>query len=186
MTTVSWARAQRARGSRTPGPKLPTRCASWCSPGLYQTFTLGGRQSVVPSCTHSSWGVAARSVSNLVSIGGFRSQPVADASGVPVLRDQGLDRPAEHGKTDPCPRPTAPGNRRVLPSMRLCEPGNALVADEDFRDHGRVLGSRPLGQDGAQSETLRNPDKIVGERGCQRPDAPMIGHDSRRSCSFRP
>jgi hypothetical protein len=30
-----------------------------------------------------------RPVSNLVSIGGFRSRLVADASGAPVLRDQG-------------------------------------------------------------------------------------------------
>jgi hypothetical protein len=31
---------------------------------------------------------------------GFRSRPVADASGAPVLRDQRPDRPAEHGKAD--------------------------------------------------------------------------------------
>jgi hypothetical protein len=31
----------------------------------------------------------------------FRSRPVADASGAPVLRDQGPDRPAGHGKADP-------------------------------------------------------------------------------------
>jgi uncharacterized protein with GYD domain len=36
---------------------------------------------------------------NLVSRG-FRSRPVADAFGAPVLRDQGSDRPAGHGKTD--------------------------------------------------------------------------------------
>jgi hypothetical protein len=32
---------------------------------------------------------------------GFRSRLVADASGAPVLRDQGPDRPAGHGKVDP-------------------------------------------------------------------------------------
>jgi hypothetical protein len=31
---------------------------------------------------------------------GFRSRLVADASGAPVLRDQGSDRPAGHGKAD--------------------------------------------------------------------------------------
>jgi hypothetical protein len=30
----------------------------------------------------------------------FRFRPVADACGAPVLRDQGPDRPAEHGKAD--------------------------------------------------------------------------------------
>jgi hypothetical protein len=30
----------------------------------------------------------------------FRSRPVADASGAPVLRDQGPDRPAGHSKAD--------------------------------------------------------------------------------------
>ena len=37
---------------------------------------------------------------------GFRSHLVADASGAPVLRDQGPDRPAGHGKADLCRRPT--------------------------------------------------------------------------------
>lgn len=41
--------------------------------GLYQSFKLGGCRSVVPSCTRSSRGVAAGSVSNLVSIGGSGS-----------------------------------------------------------------------------------------------------------------
>ena len=31
---------------------------------------------------------------------GFRARPVADAFGAPVLRDQGPDRPAGHGKAD--------------------------------------------------------------------------------------
>jgi hypothetical protein len=52
-----------------PGPKLPMRCAGRYSPGLYQASQLGRRRSVVPSCTRSSRGVAARPVSNLVSIG---------------------------------------------------------------------------------------------------------------------
>jgi hypothetical protein len=82
-----------------PEPKLPTRCAGRCAPGLCQAFELGGRQSVVPSCTRSSRGVVASPVSNLVSIG-FRSRLVADAIGAPVLRDQGPDRPAGHGKAD--------------------------------------------------------------------------------------
>jgi hypothetical protein len=30
----------------------------------------------------------------------FRFRPVADACGAPVLRDQGPDRPAGHGKAD--------------------------------------------------------------------------------------
>jgi hypothetical protein len=58
-----------ARGSRTPGPKLPTPCCSLCSPRLYRPFELGGCRKFVPSCTHSSRGVAARPVSNPVSIG---------------------------------------------------------------------------------------------------------------------
>jgi hypothetical protein len=38
---------------------------------------------------------------------GFRSRLVADAFGAPVLRDQGPDRPAGHGKADLSPRLTA-------------------------------------------------------------------------------
>jgi hypothetical protein len=99
VTTASWARVRRARGSRTPGPKLPTPCTGWLSPGLYQVFTLGGRQSVVPACTRSSRGVLARLVSNLVSIG------VPVPSGRGRLRRSGpprpgTDRPAGHGKAD--------------------------------------------------------------------------------------
>jgi hypothetical protein len=53
-----------------PGPKLPTRCAGWCAPGLYRASELGRCRNVAPSCTRSSRGVAARPVSNLVSIRG--------------------------------------------------------------------------------------------------------------------
>jgi hypothetical protein len=66
-----------SRDRGAPGPKLPTRCASWSSPGLYQAFTLGRRQSVVPSCTRSSRGVVARPVSNRVSIHDLRHTAVA-------------------------------------------------------------------------------------------------------------
>jgi hypothetical protein len=100
VTTASWARVRRARGSRTPVPRLPARCADRCSPSLHKAFWQGGCRSVVPSCTRSSQGITARPVSNLVSIGGFRSRSVADAFGAPVLRDQGPDRPAGHGKAD--------------------------------------------------------------------------------------
>jgi integrase len=55
---------------RTPGPKLPTRRPSQCSPGLHHAFELDGCRRVVPSCIRSSRGVTARPVSNLVSIGG--------------------------------------------------------------------------------------------------------------------
>jgi hypothetical protein len=78
----------------TSGPELPTRCGDRCSPGLCQAFELDRCRHIVPSRTRSSRGVAARPVSNLVSIRGFRSRPVADACGAPVLRDQGLGRPA--------------------------------------------------------------------------------------------
>jgi hypothetical protein len=70
-----------------PGPKLHMRRAGRCSGGLYQTFKLGRRRSVISSCTRSSRGVAARPVSNLVSIG------------APVLRDQApIGRPARQGR----------------------------------------------------------------------------------------
>jgi hypothetical protein len=52
-----------------PGPKLRTWCAGRCSPDLDQAFKQGGRRSVVPPSARSSRGVAARPVSNLVSIG---------------------------------------------------------------------------------------------------------------------
>ena len=71
----------------TPGPKLRTRCAGRCSPGLYQAFKVDGRQSVVPSCTRSARGVVARPVSNLVSIG------VPVPSGCGRLRRSGPPRP---------------------------------------------------------------------------------------------
>jgi hypothetical protein len=82
-----------------PGPKLRTQCAGWCSPGLQHAFKLGRRRRAVPSCIRLSWGVAARPVSNLVSIG-LRSRLVADDFGAPALRDSGPDRPAGQGRAD--------------------------------------------------------------------------------------
>jgi hypothetical protein len=87
------------RSQGAPGPKLRRWCVGRCSPGLYQAVELDVCRSPVPCCSRSSRGVAARPVSNLVSIG-VRSRLVADASGAPVLRDQGPDRPAGHGKVD--------------------------------------------------------------------------------------
>jgi hypothetical protein len=81
----------RTGGHYTPGPKLHTRCAGWSSLGLYQAFTLGGRQIVVPSCIRSSRGVVARPVSILVSIG------VAVPSGRGRLRRSGPPRPGPIG-----------------------------------------------------------------------------------------
>jgi hypothetical protein len=57
----------RPRGTGVPEPKLPTRCAGVCCPGFWQAFELDRCRRVVPSCTRSSRGVAARPVSNLVS-----------------------------------------------------------------------------------------------------------------------
>jgi hypothetical protein len=77
------------------GPKLPTRCAGWCSPRLYRPFELGGCRTVAPSRTRLSRGIASRPVSNLVSIGSL----------VPSSRGRlrpygpprpGLGRPAGH------------------------------------------------------------------------------------------
>ena len=84
---------------RTPGPKLPTRCSGWCSPGLYQPVELGESRSTVPSCSRSSRGVAPRPVSNLVSIGasGPSGRGRLRRSGPPR---PGPDRPAGHGKAD--------------------------------------------------------------------------------------
>jgi hypothetical protein len=90
-----------------PGPKLPTRCAGRCSPGLYQAFELGGRRSVVSSCTRASQGVAARPVSNRVSIGGSgpaRSRtPAALRSS--ATRDRSAGR-ARQGRCSPLDHPT--------------------------------------------------------------------------------
>ena len=87
-----------------PGPKLPTRCAGRSSPGLYQAVELRGRRGVVPPCTRSSRGVAARPVSNLVSIG------VPVPSGRGRLRRSGPPRPgtgsagrARQGRSRPEP-----------------------------------------------------------------------------------
>ncbi len=49
-------------------------------------------------------------LANCVSIR-FRFRPVADACGAPVVRDQGPDRPAGHGKADPSRDPLH-GHRR--------------------------------------------------------------------------
>ena len=98
VTTVSWARVRMTRGSHTPGPKLRTRCAGWCSHGLYQAVDLDTCRSPVPCCSRSSRGVAARPVSNLVSIGVpvpsghgrlWRSGPVAGmgSTGRPGARE---------------------------------------------------------------------------------------------------
>ena len=86
----------RPHGTSVPEPKLPTRCAGWSSPGLYQALELGGCRSFVPSCTRSSRGVAARPV----SIGGFGSvgRGRLRRSGPPR---PGTDRPAGSGKADP-------------------------------------------------------------------------------------
>ena len=101
VTTVSWARVRMTRGSHTPGPKLRTRRAGWCSHGLYQAVDLDACRGPVPCCSRSSRGVAARPVSNLVSIG------VPVPSGRGRLRRSGpprpgTDRPAGHGKADLC------------------------------------------------------------------------------------
>jgi hypothetical protein len=48
-------------------PKLPTRCGGQCSPGLCKAFELDGCRRVIPPCTRSSWGVASRPVSNVLS-----------------------------------------------------------------------------------------------------------------------
>jgi hypothetical protein len=57
---------------------------------------------------------------------GFRSCPVADAYGAPVLRDQGPDRPAGHGKADA----GLERNRRLLVGLvvDLSVPGVRSVA----------------------------------------------------------
>jgi hypothetical protein len=107
VTTASWARVRRAHGSRTPEPKLPTRCAGWCVSGLYQAVELGGCRSVVPSCTRSSRGVAARPVSNLVSIGG--SGPVRSRTPAGLRSSATRDRSAGRARQGRCrPRPTIP------------------------------------------------------------------------------
>jgi hypothetical protein len=51
----------------------------------------------VVGCVHR---LQDRLMSNYVSIRGFQSRLVADACGAPVLRDQGPDRPAGHGKAE--------------------------------------------------------------------------------------
>jgi hypothetical protein len=56
-----------SRQSHT-GTQFPTQRPGRCFPGLYHAFELGGRRSIVPLCTCSSRGVAARTVGNLVSI----------------------------------------------------------------------------------------------------------------------
>ena len=93
------------------------RCACRCSLGLYQAFELGRRRTVVPSCPRSSRSVAARPVSNLVSIG------VPVPSGRGRLRRSGpprpgTDRPAGHGKADPGLTPCMPCSFRLLPHPR--------------------------------------------------------------------
>jgi len=90
-----------------PGPKFPTRCPGRSSPGLYQAFTLGGRQSVVPSCTRSSRGVAVRPVSNLVSIG--CSGPVWSRTPAALRSSATRDRSAGRARQGRCkPRPCDP------------------------------------------------------------------------------
>jgi hypothetical protein len=90
-----------------PGPKLRTRCASWCAPGLRKAGELGGCRIVVPSWTRSSRGVAARPVSNLVSIGGSgsawsRTPPALRSS---ATRDRSAGR-ARQGRCSLCGSPT--------------------------------------------------------------------------------
>ena len=134
VTTVSWARVRMTRGSHTPGPKLRTRCAGWCSPGFQSALKLGRRPSVVPSCTGSSRGVVARPVSNLVSIGGsgpvrsrtppsLRSSATRDRNGRP-----GTARPIQAWDTEPyaylaCSSPGSTSARLYLPARRgpACE-----------------------------------------------------------------
>ncbi len=47
---------------------------------------------------------------------GFRSRPVADAIGAPVLRDQGSERPTGHGKADPYARIGPPPDQTCQPN----------------------------------------------------------------------
>jgi hypothetical protein len=118
--------AERSAVGPTPGPKLPAPCAGRCAPGLYQAFTLGGRQSVVPSCTRSSRGVAARPMSKPVSIG------VPVPSGRERLRRSGpprpgTDRPAGHGKADASLDPIL--TIRALPHLERIAAGQRDVVD---------------------------------------------------------
>jgi hypothetical protein len=90
VTTASWARVRRSRGSRTPEPKLIAHAVCWLVlPWLYQARKLGGRRSVVSSCTRSSRGVAARPVSKLVSIGDCGPVRSRAIGGARILRDHG-------------------------------------------------------------------------------------------------
>jgi hypothetical protein len=98
------------------------RCGSWCPLGLDQAIELGGRRSVVPSCTRSSWGVVVRPVSNLVSIGGCRSRPSRTPLGAPVLRDQ--DRIGR------------PGTARPITAL-LCRFGRSLAMEAQPLDGRR-------------------------------------------------
>jgi hypothetical protein len=81
----------------------------------------------------------------------FRFRPVADAFGAPVLRDQGLDRSAGHGKAA-----VAVGRRLRLSTGTLLnekagKPHNAGVTDPDAIDDGagavRPCPSLPVGLD---------------------------------------
>jgi hypothetical protein len=88
-----WLRPADQRSPRTGTPKLPTPCAGWCSSGALQ----GHRAGPMPSCRPVLYplmpGCRGLSREHLVSIG-LWSRLVADASGAPVLRDQGpIGRP---------------------------------------------------------------------------------------------
>ena len=70
MTTASWARPRRARGSRTPGPKLRRRCGGWWHPGA--VGPLSRTDAAVPSRPVSLVPVPLRRPrEQSVSIGGY-------------------------------------------------------------------------------------------------------------------
>jgi integrase len=105
---------------KTPGPKLPTRCAGECSPDLYQADAQAGWRASVPSHTALFRCLAARPVSNLVSM----EVPVPSGrgrhrrSGPPR---PGTDRPAGHGKADASLYQTDP--LLPKPDQLGCRPG---------------------------------------------------------------
>jgi hypothetical protein len=139
VTTASRARVRRAHGSRTPGPKSPTRCGDRCAPRVYQAVKLGRDRILVPSCVRALRSFAARPVSNCVSMG-IRSRRSRTP---PALRSSATrDRSAGRARQGRCrPRLTDP----LLPKPDRPGPSHAKILNGAGRRGSDIVRGCPLG-----------------------------------------
>jgi hypothetical protein len=126
---------QPAHRQGAPGPRLPTRRLGRCSLDVYQACELARCRSVVPSCTRSFRGVAARPVSKPREHRG--SGPVRSRTPAALRSSAARDRIGRPGTARPI---TAWARRLLAPKARL---GGIVTCDGGERRRSRLLWRCP-------------------------------------------